>query len=75
MHSCEKHRKLKLQYSVFIIYLNLLEEDSGHFISRSNEHTGAIIFRFKDVIERLTNQCVSQIVDQKLGSKAARVFR
>ena len=57
----------------------IIEEDSSGIIGRlqehGGEHSGVYVVCFKDFFNNLVVSCISQVVEQKFGSKAARVFR
>lgn len=67
-----EYRREKLQ--IMTMYF-VLEEDTSGIVGRSADYNGAILICFKDFFDNLAISCISQIVEQKLGSKAARVFR
>lgn len=60
------------------MYSNLLigfTEDSAGFVTKVESSSGMIEVNMAKAIEILTCNAIDNIVDQRFGSKAARIFR
>lgn len=56
-------------------YITVMKEDCSGIVGQPIDYTGGVVICIKEAIENLTSLYISQIIDQKFGFKAARVFR
>ncbi|KAK9294358.1 hypothetical protein QLX08_011001 [Tetragonisca angustula] len=56
-------------------YLHLIEEDSSQFLKRVGESGGHFCVNMKEAFEQLAWATLENIVTERFGSKAARIFR
>ncbi|XKL62031.1 hypothetical protein PGB90_001864 [Kerria lacca] len=70
--SNDSNDAVALQYVKY--YVDEMEDDSSGFVGRSPEYSGGTLVCFKDAFYHLSAECLFLIIDQKFGSKAARVF-
>ncbi|XP_043508508.1 DNA-directed RNA polymerase III subunit RPC3 isoform X1 [Frieseomelitta varia] len=56
-------------------YLHLIEEDSSQFLKRVGESGGHFCVNMKGAFEQLAWATLENIVTERFGSKAARIFR
>ncbi|XP_075981899.1 RNA polymerase III subunit C [Anticarsia gemmatalis] len=57
-------------------YLKVLEESGGGFVRRAGDASGGMyVVRVKFAAEQLVHAALDHVVTERLGSKAARIFR
>ena len=56
--------------------MQVLEEDATGFVRRvGDEGGGAFVVRFSHAMEKMATAAVENVVQERMGSKALRIFR
>lgn len=78
-HTIEKSPKWKLNVKLvkqLDQYITVICEDNLKFVGKFGEAGGGqYVIQMKHAIEQLTWSCIENIVDERFGKKAARIFR
>lgn len=74
--TCEKNSENKSLVRFIEQYIQVLESDSLNIISRCTEVGGGqFVVQVKEAIEQLVMHCLENVVEEKFGAKALRIFR
>lgn len=74
--TCEKNSENKMLVRFVDQYIKVLESDSLKIVSRDTEVGGGqFVVQIKEAIDQLVLHCLENIVEEKYGAKALRIFR
>lgn len=74
--TCEKNSQTKALVKHVESYLQVLESDSLNLVSRCTEVGGGqYTVQVKEAIDQLVMHCLENVVEEKFGAKALRIFR
>lgn len=74
--TCEKNSENKTLVRYIEQYIQVLENDSLKILSRTTEVGGGqFVVQVKEAIDQLVVHCLENVVEEKFGAKALRIFR